>query len=83
MKLRNLGKDDLYRFFKVVDKCEEDVELVVKDEMRLNLKSKLSQFVSLVGLFSQVKVPEIEIYCKSNRDVNRLVDFLVADGGTY
>jgi len=83
MKLRNLDKDDLYRFFKVVDKCEEDVELVVKDEMRLNLKSKLSQFVSLVGLFSQVKVPEIEIYCKSNRDVNRLVDFLVADGGTY
>ena len=83
MKLRNLGKDDLYRFFKVVDKCEEDVELVVKDEMRLNLKSKLSQFVSLVGLFSQVKVPEIEIYCKSNRDVNRLVDFLVADGGAY
>jgi hypothetical protein len=83
MKLQNLSKDDLERFFAVVDKCKGDVTLVIKDQMELNLKSKLSQFMALVGLFSQANVPQIEIYCKSKEDVPRLIDFMVADGGTW
>ncbi len=83
MKLKNLNKDDLERFFMVVDKCEGDVKLVVKDQIDMNLKSKLSQYVALVGLFSRAEIPEIEIECPNKSDVNRLIDFMVADGGMY
>lgn len=83
MKLKNLNKNDLERFFAVVDKCEGEVKLVVKDQIDMNLKSKLSQYVAIVGLFSRAELPEIEIKCMDKGDVNRLIDFMVADGGLY
>lgn len=83
MKLQNLDKKRLEKFFEVVDKCESDVKLIVKDQMEMNLKSKLSQYVTLVGLFSRAEVPEIQIECSSKNDVFRMIDYLVEDGGTF
>ena len=83
MKLQHLDKDRLEKFLQVVDRCEGSVNLVVKDQFDLNLKSKLSQYMALVGLFSRAEVPEIEIICSSKNDVFRMVDYLVEDGGTY
>ena len=39
-------------FFKIVDQCKGKVELVTGEGDRLNLKSKLSQYVSLANIFS-------------------------------
>ena len=50
MKVSNIK--DIDKFFAVVDSCEGRVELVTGEGDRLNLKSKLSQYVSLANIFS-------------------------------
>ena len=45
MKVSNIK--DVDKFFEVVDSCAGKVELVTGEGDRLNLKSKLSQYVSL------------------------------------
>ena len=44
MKVQNIK--DVNKFFEVVDSCKGKVELVTGEGDRLNLKSKLSQYVS-------------------------------------
>ena len=51
MKVQNIT--DIEGFFKVVDSCEGKVELVTGEGDRLNLKSKLSQYVSMANIFSE------------------------------
>ena len=50
MKLN--GIKDFDKFFAAVDKCEGRVELVTSEGDRLNLKSKLAQYVSLAKIFN-------------------------------
>lgn len=50
MKVSNIK--DVDKFFEVVDSCKGKVELVTGEGDRLNLKSKLSQYVSLANIFS-------------------------------
>ena len=49
MKVQNIK--DVNKFFDVVDSCKGRVELVTGEGDRLNLKSKLSQYVSLSKYF--------------------------------
>ena len=41
---------DIDKFFEVIDSCKGRVELVTGEGDRLNLKSKLSQYVSLASV---------------------------------
>ena len=50
MKVQNITNID--KFFEVVDSCKGKVELVTGEGDRLNLKSKLSQYVSMANIFS-------------------------------
>ena len=50
MKVSNIK--DIDKFFQVIDHCKGKVELVTGEGDRLNLKSKLSQYVSLATIFS-------------------------------
>ena len=73
---------DVDRFFQVVDECEGKVELVTSEGDRLNLKSKLSQFISLTNIFNpngEVKpeIPEIELVAYDPKDVDRLIRFMI------
>lgn len=45
MKIKNIK--DVDGFFKVIDSCAGKVELITGEGDRLNLKSKLCQYVSL------------------------------------
>ena len=45
MKVQNIT--DIEGFFKAIDGCKGKVELVTGEGDRLNLKSKLSQYVSM------------------------------------
>ena len=65
------------RIFKVVDSCKGRVELVTGEGDRLNLKSKLSQYVSMANIFSNGEIPELEIIAYEKEDVDRLLDFMV------
>lgn len=49
MKLMNVKNVD--KLFAVIDSCKGKVELVTGEGDRLNLKSKLSQYVPLTQLF--------------------------------
>ena len=75
MKVENIKNVD--RFFEVVDKCKGRVELITGEGDRLNLKSKLCQYVSLAKIFSNGEIPEMEIVCSEKEDIDSLVDFMV------
>ena len=75
MKVSNIK--DVEKFFEVVDSCTGRVELVTGEGDRLNLKSKLSQYVSLANIFSNGEIPELEIIASEKEDVDRLMNFMI------
>ncbi|MCF2682656.1 polya polymerase [Faecalicatena contorta] len=76
MKVQNIT--DIDGFFKVVDSCVGKVELVTGEGDRLNLKSKLSQYVSMANIFSNGEIPELEIVAHEPEDINKLVQFMIS-----
>ena len=75
MKVQNITNVDA--FFKVVDNCVAKVELVTGEGDRLNLKSKLSQYVSLANIFSAGEIPELEIVAAEKEDIDKLMNFMI------
>lgn len=75
MKLTNIT--NIEKFFQVVDGCKGKVELVSEEGDRLNLKSKLSQYVSLAKMFSDGEVSELEVIAYEPEDVDKLVKFMM------
>ncbi len=75
MKVQNIK--DIEKFFKVVDSCAGKVELVTGEGDRLNLKSKLSQYVSMANIFSNGEIPELEIIAYEAEDIGKLVNFMM------
>ena len=68
---------DIDKFFEVVDRCSGKVELVTGEGDRLNLKSKLSQYVSIANIFSNSEIPELEIVAYEPDDIERLTEFML------
>ena len=64
----------------VVDSCKGRVELVTGEGDRLNLKSKLSQYVSMANIFSNGEIPELEVIAYEKEDTDKLIQFMI-DGG--
>lgn len=77
MKVQNIKNID--KFFRVVDQCKGRVELVTGEGDRLNLKSKLSQYVSMANIFSNGEIPELEIVAYEREDIDRLINFMMND----
>ena len=75
MKVQNI--EDVDKFFEVIDSCKGRIELVTGEGDRLNLKSKLSQYVSLAKIFSDGKIAELEIIAYEPEDTHKLVEFMV------
>ena len=75
MKVQNIRNID--KFFKVIDSCSGKVELVTGEGDRLNLKSKLSQYVSMANIFSIGEIPELELIAYEPEDISRLVNFML------
>lgn len=75
MKIENIK--DIDKFFEVVDSCKGRVELVTGEGDRLNLKSKLSQYVSLANIFSNGDIPQLEIIASEKEDVDKLLNFMI------
>ena len=61
MKVEHIS--DINKFFDVVEQCKGRVELVTGEGDRLNLKSKLCQYVSMANIFSNGEIPELEVSC--------------------
>ena len=78
MKVQNIT--DIDAFFKVVDSCKGRVELVTGEGDRLNMKSKLSQYVSMANIFSNGEIPELEIIAYEKEDTDKLINFMLNGG---
>ena len=77
MKVQNIA--DVTKFFEVIDSCSGKVELVTGEGDRLNLKSKLSQYVSLANIFGDKSIDELEIIAYEADDIYKLVEFMIND----
>ena len=77
MKVQNIT--DIEGFFKVIDDCKGKVELVTGEGDRLNLKSKLSQYVSMANIFSNGEIPELEVIAYEKEDTDRLIKFMLTE----
>ena len=77
MKVENIR--DISKFFGVIDQCTGRVELVTGEGDRLNLKSKLCQYVSMANIFSNGEIPELELIAYEKEDIDRLVRFMMAN----
>jgi len=75
MKVQNIT--DIDKFFEVIDSCSGKVELVTGEGDRLNLKSKLAQYVSLANIFSDGSIGELELLAYEPEDINKLVNFMM------
>ncbi len=75
MKVENI--QDIDKFFKVIDSCKGKVELVTGEGDRLNLKSKLSQYVSLAKIFSNGEIPGLELVAYEKEDIEKLLAFMI------
>ena len=75
MKIQNIT--NIEKFFEVVDSCKGKVELVTGEGDRLNLKSKLSHYVSMAKLFSDGTISELELLAYEPEDINKLVNFMM------
>ena len=78
MKVQNIT--DVEGFFKVVDSCKGRVELVTGEGDGLDLKSKLSQYVSMANIFANGEIPELEVIAYEKEDTDKLIQFML-DGG--
>lgn len=77
MKIYNIR--DIDGFFSVVNQCKGKVELVTGEGDRLNLKSRLTQYVSMAHIFSADVIPEMELVAYEEEDMNKIVDFMLKD----
>jgi len=76
MRINNVK--DVDAFVKVVDSCVGKVELVTAEGDRLNLKSRLAQYVSLEKIFRDESLKELEIIAEESDDVDKIISFLMA-----
>lgn len=74
MKIQNIT--DVDKFFQVVDECKGVVELVSPEGDRLNLKSKLTQYLSMANIFSNGYIKELDLVAHEQEDVERLIKYM-------
>lgn len=74
MKIQNIS--DVNKFFSVIDQCKGTVELVSPEGDRINLKSKLTQYLSMATIFSNGYIKELELVAYDKDDIDRLIKFM-------
>ena len=74
MKIQNIS--DVEKFFQVIDQCKGTIELVSAEGDRINLKSKLSQYLSMASIFSNGYINELELVAYEPEDVERLIKYM-------
>ncbi len=74
MKIKNIA--DTGKFLQIIDSCSGKVELVTGEGDCLNLKSKLSQYVSLAGILADKEMKDLELVVYEEDDRRRLETFL-------
>ena len=75
MKLQNIT--DVDKFFEVINTCKGKVEIVSNEGDRLNIKSKLTQFVAMSKIFNDPIIKDLELVAYDPEDVEKLIRFMM------
>ena len=75
--MKIIGITNVEKFLAVLDKCRGKIELITSEGDRLNLKSKLCQYLALSKIFSEAKIDEIEIIASEPEDIKLLLEYLI------
>lgn len=75
MKVQNII--DIDKFFKAIDSCQGDVELLTLEGDRLNLKSQLCKYLAFAKIFSEGNIKEVEIVVHEPKDIDKLIQYMV------
>ena len=76
MKIKNISEPQ--EFFKKIKECKGTVELLTTEGDRLNMKSKLCQYIALTQVFKD-KTIGIELVLSEPEEIAKLVPYLVKD----
>ena len=79
MKLMNIDVNKLDELFAIIDGCKGRVELVSEEGDRINMKSKLSQVVSLANIFAAGAdvINQLELVAYNPEDAAKLFNFMM------
>ena len=75
MKIKNIQNPT--KFFEVLDQCKGTVELVTSEGDRLNMKSKLCQYIALSQMFTEASIDEVDIIVSEPDDMALMLQYLV------
>lgn len=75
MKIKNITNPQ--ELFKKLKECEGTIELITAEGDRLNLKSKLCQYIIMMNIFNNAQIEEIELSFSNEADILRIIDYLV------
>lgn len=75
MKIKNITEPQ--EFFETLNKCKGSVELVTSEGDRLNMKSKLCQYITLTQMFKDATIEEVELIVSEPEDMALLLSYLV------
>lgn len=75
MKIKNITEPQ--EFFETLNKCKGSVELVTSEGDRLNMKSKLCQYITLTQMFKDATIDEVELIVSEPEDMSLLLNYLV------
>lgn len=70
---------DVKEFLEVVLKCKGEVALVTSNGDRLNLKSKLCQYVAMTDIFGDNSIGKIEIEVDKEEDLAALLRYMITE----
>lgn len=74
MKVQNIT--NVEKFFSVVNQCKGTIELVSPEGDRINLKSKLAQYLSIATMFSNGYIKELDLVAHDKEDIERLIKYM-------
>ena len=75
MKLEKITH--MSEFFKAVDSCKGRVELLTDEGDRLNLKSKLTQYLSIGQIFSKAGELNLELVVGEEDDMQKINQYFM------
>lgn len=75
MKVKNISNPKL--FFERLQHCKGNIEVVTPEGDRLNMKSKLCQYIVMMNIFNNAEIDEVEMFFSCPEDYALIIDYLV------
>lgn len=78
MKIKMYNVRNLEKFMELVSQCAGNVYIVSEDGDKLNLKSKLTQFMALSKLFTSGYIEKLSLETTNDEDSRRLLNYMIS-----